>query len=147
MCLPRHVADGSPYVPGAFCWVMHEQLGRECGATPDGRRAGFPFADGCGAAQGREQCGPTAAVLSVTSWDAAPLIGGAAFNLKFPASLFSTPESVKKMGDLVVTFLRRGGFETQINVVDHTVLHAAQANPEAFALGRAYRGTQTISPD
>lgn len=128
----RMQPDGSPFVPGAFCWVMHERLGSECGATPDGRRAGFPFADGCGAAQGREKAGPTAAVLSVTSWDASPLIGGAAFNMKFTASLFSRPEAARRLQDLVVTFLQRGGFETQVNVVDHRVLRAAQDNPEAY---------------
>ncbi len=128
----RMLPDGSPYVPGAFCWIMHEQLGRVCGATPDGRRAGFPFADGCGGAQGREQAGPTAAVLSVTSWDAAPLIGGAAFNMKFGASLFAKPEAARRLRDLVVTFLRRGGFETQVNVVDVRILRAAQENPEAY---------------
>ena len=124
--------DHSAYVPGAFCWIMHEQLGRECGATPDGRRAGFPFADGCGAAQGREQAGPTAAVLSVTSWDAAPLIGGAAFNMKFGASLFTTPGASQRLRDLAITFLKLGGFETQINVVDGRILRDAQANPEAY---------------
>ena len=122
--------DDSPYVPGAFCWVMHEILGRECGATPDGRLAGFPFADGCGPAQGRESRGPTAAVLSTTSWDAAPLIGGAAFNMKFSSTLFSTPSSTQRLHDLIVTFLQRGGFETQVNVVDAKVLHEAQVHPE-----------------
>jgi pyruvate-formate lyase len=132
-CTPHRVEpDGSPFVPGAFCWIMHEQLGRACGATPDGRRAGFPFADGCGAAQGREAAGPTAAACSVTSWDAAPLIGGAAFNLKFGASIFRAAEARRHLHDLVVTFLRRGGFETQINVVDSQVLRAAQADPEAY---------------
>lgn len=124
--------DNSPYVPGAFCWIMHEQLGRECGATPDGRRAGFPFADGCGPAQGREAAGPTAAVLSVTSWDAAALIGGAAFNMKFGASLFTGPGPVARLRDLAITFLKLGGFETQINVVDARVLVQAQADPEAY---------------
>jgi formate C-acetyltransferase len=124
--------DGGPFVPGAFCWIMHEQLGRVCGATPDGRRAGFPFADGCGAAQGRERSGPTAAALSVTSWDAAPLIGGSAFNMKFGASLFNNPDSVDNLRQLVVTFLTMGGFETQINVVDASVLHKAQADPESY---------------
>jgi trans-4-hydroxy-L-proline dehydratase len=128
----RMVPDDSPYVPGAFCWVMHEMLGRECGATPDGRRAGFPFADGCGGAQGREQTGPTAAVLSVTNWDAAPLIGGAAFNMKFGASMFRTPESRERLRDLIVTFLLRGGFETQVNVVDAGVLRQAQAHPDEY---------------
>lgn len=124
--------DDSPFVPGAFCWIMHEQLGRDCGATPDGRKAGFPFADGCGPAQGRERGGPTSAARSVTSWDAAPLIGGAAFNLKFNRALFRTAGPVERLRDLILTFLEMGGFETQVNVLDAGVLKEAQANPEAY---------------
>lgn len=124
--------DASPFVPGSFCFVMHEHLGRECGATPDGRKAGFPFADGAGPAQGRETCGPTAAILSTTSWDPAPLIGGVALNMKFNSSLFTSPEAFRRLRDLLVTYLSRGGFEVQVNVVDHTVLQKAQENPDAY---------------
>jgi len=124
--------DGSPYVPGAFVWIMHERLGRETGATPDGRRAGFPFADGCGPAQGRETAGPTAAVLSATSWDHSRMIGGLAYNMKFNTSLFSTPRGHQGLRDLVLTFLRRGGFETQINVVDADTLRQAREHPEEY---------------
>jgi formate C-acetyltransferase len=130
--LHRMEPDSSPFVPGTFCWIMHERLGRECGATPDGRKAGFPFADGCGGAQGREISGPTAAALSVTSWDSSAMIGGAAFNMKFPASLFSSPEAAHGLRELVLTFLRQGGFETQINVVDANVLRSAQHDPDAY---------------
>ncbi len=124
--------DGSPFVPGAFCWIMHERLGAECGATPDGRRAGLPFADGGGPAQGRERQGPTAAILSTTSWDHAPMIGGVAFNIKFSRSLFQNPEAVKRLRDLVVTYLRRGGFEVQVNIVDHDTLRQAKAHPDQY---------------
>ncbi|MDD4098601.1 MAG: pyruvate formate lyase family protein [Lentisphaeria bacterium] len=123
--------DNSAFVPGAFCWIMHERLGRETGATPDGRRQGVPFADGCGPAQGRERNGPTSAILSATSWDQSPFIGGAAFNMKFPVSMFRSPEARGQLRDLIVTFLRRGGFETQINVVDGQTLRDAQVNPPA----------------
>jgi pyruvate-formate lyase len=124
--------DGSHYIPGAFAWVMHERLGRETGATPDGRRAGFPFADGCGPAQGNECNGPTAAVLSVTSWSHSNMIGGLAYNLKFNASLFQTQEGFDGLKALLLTFLRRGGFEAQVNVVNNETLKQARANPEAF---------------
>ena len=126
----RMLPDDSHYVPGAFVWVMHERLGRDTGATPDGRRAGFPFADGCGPAQGRESRGPTAAILSTTSWDHRSMIGGLAYNMKFNTSLFREPEGFDRLRDLVLTFLRRGGFETQINVVDADVLRRAQQHPE-----------------
>ena len=111
---------------------MHERLGRETGATPDGRRAGFPFADGCGPAQGNECNGPTAAVLSVTSWSHSDMIGGLAYNLKFNASLFQTQEGFNGLKALLLTFLRRGGFEAQVNVVNNETLKEARANPEAY---------------
>jgi formate C-acetyltransferase len=124
--------DGSPFVPGAFAWTMHEFLGRQCGVTPDGRRAGTPFADGCGPAQGRESRGPTAAILSTTSWDHAPMIGGLAYNMKFSGGLFAGPESLARLRDLVLTFLRRGGFETQINVVSRETLARARTHPDEY---------------
>ncbi|MHC4884433.1 MAG: pyruvate formate lyase family protein, partial [Planctomycetota bacterium] len=123
--------DESHFIPGAFCWIMHERLGSQCGATPDGRRAGSPFADGAGPAQGREKHGPTAAVLSATSWDASRFIGGVAYNMKYNRSILRNQPSRNRLRDLVTTFLDRGGFETQINVVDYETLKAARANPEA----------------
>jgi formate C-acetyltransferase len=126
----RMEPDGSPFVPGAFCWIMHEVLGRECGATPDGRKAGAAFADGCGPAQGREKLGPTAAILSTTSWDHSPMIGGLAYNMKFNRHLFDGPEGFTRLQDLLQTFLRRGGFETQVNVVDAETLRRAREHPE-----------------
>jgi formate C-acetyltransferase len=124
--------DDSPYVPGAFAWVMHERLGRETGATPDGRHASVPFADGCGPAQGRERMGPTAATLSVVSWDHWPMIGGLAYNLKFNGSLFRTREGFDGLKALLLTFARQGGFEAQVNVVDNETLKRAQADPESY---------------
>ncbi|MBN1352179.1 hypothetical protein JXJ21_22465 [candidate division KSB1 bacterium] len=124
--------DDSHYVPGAFVWIMHEQLGRRTGATPDGRKAGFPFADGAGPAQGRESQGPTTAILSTTSWKHHPFIGGIAFNMKFNTSIFNSPASIARLRDLIITFLRRGGFEVQINVVDAGTLRKARKNPEQY---------------
>lgn len=123
--------DGSPFVPGAFCWIMHERLGAACGATPDGRRAGAPFADGGGPAQGRERLGPTAGILATTCWDAATWLGGVAYNMKFPRSLFADPAAVARLRDLLLVYLQRGGFEVQVNVVDAATLRRAQAAPEA----------------
>jgi len=124
--------DDSALVPGAFCWVMHEKLGGETGATPDGRKAGTAFADGCGPAQGRESNGPTAAILSTTSWDHSPMIGGLACNMKFSKSLLAGADARAKLRDLVLTFGRRGGFEIQFNVLDADVLRKARQNPEAY---------------
>jgi len=111
--------------------VMHERLGYETGATPDGRHAGFPLGDGSGPAQGREKNGPTAAILSTTKWNHQAHIGGIALNLKFTPpkdrALFKT-----HLMNLIETYIVRGGFEVQINVVDQEKLKAAQAHPQEY---------------
>ena len=132
-CARHDSAPDQPlFIPGTFCWIMHERLGAACGATPDGRRRGVPFADGGGPAQGRDISGPTRSILSTTSWDHHRLIGGLAYNMKFSARLFSSPPALSSLHDLVLTYLRRGGFETQINVVSRERLEEADKHPERY---------------
>ena len=118
------------YVPGFFCWIMHEQFGNRTGATPDGRLAGWPLADGAGAAQGRERSGPTAAVLSTTRWSHREVLGGLVHNVKFAASQLRSPGDQRAVRRVIETYLERGGFEIQVNVVGREVLLEAQAHPE-----------------
>ncbi len=122
---------GDRFIPSLFCWIMHEREGRITAASPDGRPCGFPLGDGSGPAQGREKKGPTASILSSTKWDHAPFIGGIAVNLKFGKKMFAG-DSLAKMLDLTHTFMQRGGFELQINVVDRDTLLKARENPEAY---------------
>jgi pyruvate-formate lyase len=122
---------GGAFHSGFFCWVMHERLGRVTGASADGRHAGFPLGDGSGPAQGRERLGPTAAVLSATSWDHAPHLGGIAVNLKFSRPR-DAREFEQRLLDIAETYLQRGGFEIQVNVVDVKTLLAAQQHPEQY---------------
>lgn len=121
------------FIPGTFCWEMHQKLGAATGATPDGRVAGFPFADGAGPAQGREKYGPTAAVQSVCSWCHRELIGGTAFNMRFSKSILGTDDARDKLLALVDVFIAGGGFETQINVADNSLLKKALVHPEEYA--------------
>jgi len=129
-CAKYDVVLGGGFKPGFFCWVMHERLGSETGATPDGRKAGLPFADGAGPAQGRERKGPTAAVKSTTRWDHTPMLGGLVLNLKFSRKALESVESRAKLAELIKTYIRLGGMEIQINVVSREALVAAQARPE-----------------
>ena len=70
-------------------------------------------------------------MLSATRWEHAPHLGGIAVNLKFSrprdASAFR-----QRLLDVVETYLRRGGFEVQVNVVDKETLLAARQHPEQY---------------
>ena len=118
-------------IPSVFCWTMHERFGKQTQATPEGRKAGFPLGDGSGPCQGRELNGPTASVLSSTKWDHHRFIGGVAVNLKLAKSSFGK-SSLNTMKALIKTYLKRGGFELQINVVDNETLKKAQRDPESY---------------
>ncbi len=118
-------------IPSTFCWIMHERFGRQTGATPDGRRAGFPLGDGSGPCQGREMNGPTASLLSSTKWEHHELIGGVAVNMKFSKKSLGA-NSVETMKNLIRTYLKRGGFEIQINVIDKATLERAAEHPEEY---------------
>ncbi len=118
-------------IPSVFCWIMHERFGVQTGATPDGRRAGFPLGDGSGPCQGREKHGPTASILSSTKWNHAEMIGGVAVNMKFLKSSLG-PHSIDTLSALVKSYLQRGGFEIQINVVDQDTLQDARQHPENY---------------
>jgi pyruvate-formate lyase len=122
---------GDAVVPGLFCWIMHGELGRQTAASADGRSSGLPLADGSGPAQGRELCGPTAMVRSVTSWDHAPMIGGIAVNMKLPAAA-DPDDLVRPLAGLLESFLALGGFEAQVNVVSAETLRDARAHPERY---------------
>jgi len=125
-----NTVGGHRYVPGFFCWVMHEHLGSLTGATPDGRRSGKPFADGAGPAQGREHGGPTASVLSTTSWSHLRAMGGVVHNLKFTPQVFAGRHGRDAAKAVIETYLKRGGFEIQVNVVGMDALKEAQRHPE-----------------
>ena len=127
----RAIFSEGRLIPSAFCWVVHEIFGRETGATPDGRTAGFPLGDGSGPCQGRERRGPTASILSSTKWDHRELIGGVAVNMKFSKSNLG-PGSVSVLQALVKTYMERGGFELQINVTDRKILEAALRDPQEY---------------
>ena len=118
-------------IPSLFCWIMHDIFGRDTGASPDGRLAGFPLGDGSGPAQGREHNGPTASILSSTKWDHTPFIGGIAVNMKFSKS-YMREESYDVMMALIKSYITRGGFELQINVTDAELLKKAQKQPELY---------------
>ncbi|NOY82580.1 MAG: hypothetical protein GXP31_16400 [Kiritimatiellaeota bacterium] len=120
------------YVPGFFCWVVHERFGRETGATPDGRGAGLALADGAGAAQGRETRGPTAAILSTTKWSHRAALGGLVQNLKVSRTHLHNRAGRTALRALIETYLHRGGFEIQINAVDAQDLIEAQQHPENY---------------
>ena len=94
---------------------------------------GEALADGAGAVQGREKRGPTASVISTTKWNHRPVLGGLVHNTKFSIKTLGTESGLQALRGLIETYLRRGGFEIQVNVVSSDTLRDAQVHPEKYA--------------
>lgn len=118
-------------VPGTFTYVENATLGAVTPATPDGRLAGKPLAASSSATAGRETNGPTAAILSATSWDHSPFMGGIVVNLKFAPGQMSGPHEDHVLS-LLRTFIERRGMEVQMNCISSETLRDAQAHPENY---------------
>ncbi len=122
---------GAELLPGTFSYLEHERHGKRTGATPDGRLAGYPLASGSSAVQGRETLGPTAAMLSETCWDQSDFLGGVAINMKFSDNMKSD-ERINDLLAFLKIFIKRGGFQLQLNAVSRKTLEAARSHPDSY---------------
>jgi formate C-acetyltransferase len=123
---------GHIMMPGSFSYINHSKFGAKTGATFDGRKAGYSYSDGCSPVQGRDTNGPTAMILSLTSWDQSDFLGGMVVNIKFASEHLSAKYRDRFL-QVLRTFIRRGGLEMQVNVVDRKTLMDAREHPEDHA--------------
>ncbi|MEM1552999.1 MAG: pyruvate formate lyase family protein [Candidatus Bathyarchaeia archaeon] len=102
------------------------------GATPDGRCAGEPLADGTvSPVQGRDINGPTAVLKSALKVDQVSC-SSTLLNMKFHPSTLKTTEDLRKLAALIKTYFIHGGKWIQFNVVDRETLLEAQKHPEKY---------------
>ncbi len=100
-------------------------------ATPDGRRARQPLAEGCSPAHTMDRSGPTAVFKSVSKLPTREITGGVLLNQKVTPQLLSREENKEKLEMIIRTFFDRlEGYHVQYNVVSKETLLDAQAHPE-----------------
>lgn len=100
-------------------------------ATPNGRLAKEPLAEGSSPAHNCDKHGPTAVFKSVSKLPTIEITGGSLLNQKVTPTMLSTEENQKKMEMMIRTFFNRlDGYHVQYNVVDRGTLLDAQAHPE-----------------
>lgn len=124
---------GGTFHPGFYTVSAHVPLGRNVGATPDGRLSHMPLADGgLSPVAGRDLKGPTAVLRSVAKIDQTLVSNGSLLNLKFLPEFFQNDGAL----DWFCAFLR--GFvdlnisHVQFNVISGETLREAQKHPEQF---------------
>lgn len=100
-------------------------------ATPDGRNAYEPLAEGCSPAHNADKNGPTAVFKSVAKLPTEKITGGVLLNQKMTPQMLSTEENKQKLEMLIRAFFNRlQGYHVQYNIVSRETLIDAQKYPE-----------------
>ncbi|MBO5197071.1 MAG: glycyl radical protein [Lachnospiraceae bacterium] len=127
-----HNPRGGMYQAGLYPVSANVPLGAQTGATPDGRYAKTPVADGVSPSAGKDVNGPTAAANSVSRLDHFIASNGTLFNQKFHPSALSGREGLEKFVALIRSYFDQKGSHMQFNVVSRETLLDAQKNPEKY---------------
>ena len=123
---------GGHFQAGLYPVSANVPLGAQTGATPDGRLAGKPVADGVSPSAGKDTHGPTAAANSVAKLDHFIASNGTLFNQKFHPSALSGRQGLENFVALIRSYFDQKGSHMQFNVVSRETLLEAQKYPEKY---------------
>ena len=124
--------NGGPVGAGLLPVASYVAFGMATGATPDGRKAKEPLADGISPSAGLDLRGPTAVIKSVTTVDHNRCLNGVIFNQKFNSTELQTEEGKNKFASMIRTYIELDGGHVQFNIVSSEMLREAQKNPDKY---------------
>lgn len=127
-----HNPRGGMFQAGLYPVSANVPLGAQTGATPDGRLAHTPVADGVSPSAGKDVNGPTAAANSVSRLDHYIASNGTLFNQKFHPSALSGRRGLENFTGLIRSYFDQKGSHMQFNVVSRETLLDAQKHPEQY---------------
>ena len=122
---------GGPYHTGMYTVSSHVPMGENLGASPDGRNALTPLADGgMSPVYGRDMAGPTAVLKSVSHMKNSYTTNGGLLNMKFLPEFFNSETGMMKFENFLRAFIDLKIPHIQFNVVRREDLLDAKIHPE-----------------
>ncbi len=124
---------GGGYYAGTSSISANVPFGASTMATPDGRKASTPLAEGASPSSGSDRLGPTAVYNSVAKIQANQILGGVLLNQKLSPAAVQSESDKLKLSMLIRTFFNHHkGWHVQYNIVSRDTLLAAKRNPEQY---------------
>jgi len=124
---------GCAYYAGTSSISANVPSGSVVPATPDGRKAFTPVAEGCSPTSGTDTLGPTAVFKSVSKLPTGKILGGVLLNQKLSPSALTNETQKQKLISIIRTFFATlKGWHVQYNIVSGDTLLAAKKNPENY---------------
>jgi len=122
---------GGAYYAGTSSISANVPQGAGTSATPDGRHAGEPLAEGCSPSRGADKTGPTGVMNSIAKLRTDKITGGVLLNQKMTPMMLADARNIDKLVALLRTFFDvLKGFHIQYNIVSSETLLDAQKNPD-----------------
>lgn len=124
---------GCKYYAGTSSISANVPSGAVVPATPDGRKAFQPVAEGSSPSSGTDLLGPTAVFKSVAKLPTEKIMGGVLLNQKLSPATIRKESDKQKLASLLRTFFSDlKGWHVQYNIVSKETLLAAQKEPEKY---------------
>lgn len=124
---------GCKYYPGTSSISANVPSGAVVAASPDGRKAHTPLAEGCSPTSGTDILGPTAVFKSVSKLPTNKILGGVLLNQKLSPLAIKNETDQRKLSAMIRTFFSElKGWHVQYNIVSKEKLIAAKKNPEKY---------------
>ncbi|NIY46343.1 formate C-acetyltransferase/glycerol dehydratase family glycyl radical enzyme [Cedecea colo] len=122
---------GGTYYAGTSSISANVPFGAATMATPDGRKATTPLAEGASPASGTDRLGPTAVINSVGKLPTSKILGGVLLNQKLNPSTLVNPRDREKLTFMLRTFFEaHKGWHVQYNIVSRETLIDAKQHPD-----------------
>jgi formate C-acetyltransferase len=107
--------------------------GKETGNSPDGRRAGQPFAPGANPSNGADTHGALAAMMSVAKLPYDDCEDGISLTISVvPTSLDCVEGRSERAANGLDAYMSQNGFHANLNVLNRDTLREAMESPEKF---------------
>ncbi len=124
---------GCSYYAGTSSISSNVPSGAVVPATPDGRKAFTPLAEGSSPTSGTDTLGPTAVFKSLSKLPTNKILGGVLLNQKLSPTSLSDEIQKKKLISIIRTFFETlKGWHVQYNIVSRETLLAAKRDPENY---------------
>lgn len=123
---------GKVFQAGFYTSYFHATMGKQTGASPDGRKSGDALSPSLSPTAGMDRNGPTAVINSASHINMEGFGNGMVLDLKLMANFFQQEKYQQAVRMLIEEYFSRGGLEIQFNTLDKETLSAAQKDPYKY---------------